>query len=256
MGLFGDLWDGLKKGVKKVAGLGVEFFGNLTGFEKIAKFGRELQGEVSEKVAAEKSYDKREANINTTERLNEILLSFSEGYLQQAVLIEKQCIRMVEGYYDSLIKTIEDSSKDGENAANLRALKSGRSRIAKDITGEIKKPLSKRMSLDDSECLRILKMEAGSKKKQAMTNFTGKVMREALENLSRQVSISLTDQTEMVEEYFTNIVDEYEKNVRDTKSQLDNMIRNIESEQNDMEMHCVTPLYLTELSERVTDILK
>lgn len=58
------------------------------------------------------------------------------------------------------------------------------------------------------------------------------------------------------EEYFTNIVDEYEKNVRDTKSQLDNMIRNIESEQNDMEMHCVTPLYLTELSERVTDILK
>lgn len=100
------------------------------------------------------------------------------------------------------------------SVANLKTLKHGKSRISKTITGGIKDPLAKRMSLDDSECLSILKMDSGTDKKQAMTNFTKKVIKEALNNLSKNVRAALTDQTEDIQDYLSGISEEQEKTMQ------------------------------------------
>lgn len=252
MGLLGSIW----KGFKTVAGVGAEFVGNLVGSETVSNWGKKLQGEIVKKVSEEKSYDKRQANVATTDRLNEMLLSFSEGYLQQATSIEKASIRIVEAYYDRLIEVAEEPGEKTNNTANLRALKAGKSKISKSITGKIRAALSKRMSLDDSECLRILKLDSGNAKKIAMTHFTEKVMKEALNTISSEVRSSLMEQTEDIMDYFNTIMEEQEKNVRDAKMQLDNIRENFESERSDKENSCVMPLYLTDLTECVTNILK
>lgn len=255
MGLFdfiADIWDG----VKTVVGVGAELVGTVFGSETVTNWGKKLQGEIVEKVSEEKSYDKREANVFTTDRLNETLVAFSEGYLQQAVSIERQCIQIVEAYYDRLIELAEKSAEKTKNTANLRTLKAGKSKISKSITGQIRKPLSKRMSLDDAECLRILKLDSGNAKKVAMTDFTAKVMREALNNLSQKVRSSFNEQTEDVMDYFNTIMEEQEKAARDAKMQLDSIRENFESERSDKEKSCVMPIYLTDLTKCVTNILK
>ena len=247
MGLFGFIGRTIGRGVEKV--------GDFLGSEKISNFGRKIQEVCAERVSSEKSYDKREANIYTTDRLNEILVSFSEGYFQQATALEKTCIRLVEDYYDRLINIIENAPSSAHSAANLRALRAGRGRIAKTITGGIKDPLAKRMSLDDSECLGILKMDSGLEKKQAMTNFTKKVIKEALNNLSKNVRTALTEQSEDIQDYLSSISEEQEKAMQAFKEQFDKMVKDNELEQSDKEKNCVIPLYLIDASERVADIL-
>lgn len=184
MGLFGDFF----RAVGRTVGRVVETVGDAIGSTTISDLGWKIQDACAERVASEKSYDKKEANIYTTERLNEILVSFSEGYLQNATLLEKECIRLVEEYYDKLIGVIESAPGGTYSAANLKALKNGKGRIPKTISGGIREPLAKRMSLDDTECLGILKMDAGVEKK--------KVTEEALNNLAKSVRESLNDQTE------------------------------------------------------------
>ena len=157
MGLFGDFF----RAVGRTVGRVVETVGDAIGSTTISDLGWKIQDACAERVASEKSYDKKEANIYTTERLNEILVSFSEGYLQNATLLEKECIRLVEEYYDKLIGVIESAPGGTYSAANLKALKNGKGRIPKTISGGIREPLAKRMSLDDTECLGILKMDAG-----------------------------------------------------------------------------------------------
>ena len=154
MGFFSSITSGIKN-VGRAIGRGVEIVGDALGSEKLSRIGRGIQDACAEKIASEKSYDKNEANIYTTDRLNEILVSFSEGYFQQATSIENSCIRIVEDYYDKLIAIIENAPGVTYNKANLKALKNGKNRIAKSIVGGIKEPLAKRMSIDDSECLSI-----------------------------------------------------------------------------------------------------
>lgn len=247
MGLFG--W-----AVSKI-GRGIEKVGDFFGSEKISRFGRKVQDLCAEEIADEESYDVREANIYTTERLNEILVSFSEGYFQQATRIEKDCIDLVEKYFDELIGVIENAPSGFQNAANLGALKMSKKRIAKTITGGIKDPLAKRMSLDDSECLEILKMDSGEEKKKAMTDFTKKVIKEALHNLSENVHIALHDQSEDIKAYFSDIFEEQEKAMQLVKEQLDKMAKDGEVEQSDKERNCVIPLYVINASKYVSDIL-
>lgn len=244
------------KSAGRTIGRGVEKVGDFFGSEKISNMGRKIQEVCAEKIASEKSYDKKEANIYTTNRLNEILVSFSEGYFQQATSIENTCIRIVEEYYNKLISIIENAPGVTYNKANLKALKNGKKRIAESITGGIKDPLAKKMSIDDSECLYILKMDSGAEKKHAMTKFTQKVIREALNNLSKNVRETLNDQTDDIQDYLNNISEEQEKEMRTLKGHFDKLIVDNELEQSDKENSCILPMFTLEASERVCEILK
>lgn len=255
MGWLSSIGSGLKS-LGRAVGRGVENVGDALGSKTLSGIGRGIQNICAEKIASEKSYDKREANIYTTDRLNEILVSFSEGYFQQATSIENTCIRIVEDYYDKLISIIENAPGVTYNKANLKALKNSKTRIAKSISGGIKDPLAKRMSIDDSECLYILKMDSGSDKKQEMTRFTQKVIKEALNNLSKNVRETLNDQTDDIQDYLNNISEEQEKEMRTLKVHFDKLISDNELEQSDKEKNCVLPLFVIDASERICEILE
>lgn len=72
-------WFGRKVGkvIEKVG----DKVGEKTGWYGISELGTAIQDICSEEVSKEGSYDKNAANVLTTERLNEILVSFSERYL-------------------------------------------------------------------------------------------------------------------------------------------------------------------------------
>ena len=86
MGIFSSIGSAFKS-IGRAIGRGIEKVGDTLGSKTLSEIGRGIQNICAERIASEKSYDKREANIYTTDRLNEILVSFSEGYLQQAISI-------------------------------------------------------------------------------------------------------------------------------------------------------------------------
>ena len=251
----GDFLNFLGRGLGKA----VEGWGKIVGSKKIQTVGRKIYEVCSDKVAGdvadEEEYYKESSNIHSTERLSNILVSFSEDYREYAEEVEDDCVKAVEEYYDQLIEIIENAPSSSNSEANLRELKKGKRKISRTIKGGITVPLSKRMSLDDSECLRILEMSSGSEKKKAMKKFAKKVMKEALKNLSKNVRTALNEQGEDIEEYLFGIVEEQEKAAKELKEAFDKMIEDDGLEQSDKEMHCVNPLFIIDATESIAQIL-
>lgn len=252
MGLFGSIC----RGIGRAIGGGIAKVGEVLGSTTIRRFGENIQDACAEKIGSEQSYDKKVSNINSTERLNDILVEFSEGYLQQATAIENSCIHIVEGFFDSIIDMLESVPELSDNRAELNALKKEKTKIRKTISGTVKNPLSRRMSLDDAECLRILKMDRGSEKTRAMSAFSGKVIDEALDNLARTVTENLQDQLSDVQEYLDGISEEQEKQYAMLKEKLKKLSESGETETFEREQHCVEPLLILDAAETVRGILK
>ena len=251
MGWFGDACRSLGRKV----GRGVEKVGIFLGSKTIEKIGRGIQDACAEKVAEERSYEKETANIYSTDRLNEILVSFSEGYYQQATAIENACIENVKNYYEDIIQLLEQASHTAKIDTNLKRLKREKSRVGDHIHGAIKDQLAKKMSLDNTQCLEILKMDAGEEKRKAMTKFSQKIINEALDNLSKQVRRTLDEQMEWIEDYLANISEEQERAFSALKERYDKMLQDDYLEENNQERYCIEPLFVLNTNEKIGQIL-
>ena len=249
MGFLGNLLNGMKKKVREVGrsiGRAVEGFGEITGIDFIENAGRSIQDFCAERISKETSYDSQAADLYSTKRLTEILVSFSDGYLDYAEKIEEACIQEVENCYDDFIQLLEQAMEEGANRAGLKRLKSAKTRIRRTIKGSVRTPLARRMSLDDTECLRILEMDSGTEKKDAMKKFTQKVIDEALKNTADQVKFSLEEQLEDIEDYLTGIQEEQQKGLKALKEQYDAMVAKGDQEATDREKECLEPMIVLE----------
>ena len=137
----------------------------------------------------------------------------------------------------------------------MNLLKREKTKVKQTISGAIKNPLAKRMSLDDTECLKILKMDAGSEKTKAMSSFSKKIINEALDNLANQVRMSMNEQIADIEIYLRNIAEEQEIEFSKLKLKFDDMCKNDTIETADKEKHCIEPLLIISAINEINAII-
>lgn len=252
MGFFSFIGDLVGRAVESIG----DKIGDVTGWYGISDVGMAIQDVCSEEIGQEKSYEKSSANICTTERLNETLVSFSKKYLEHSEKLERECAQKIEQYFDELIKTLETSFKDKQCVVQLRQIRNNKSKIKKMINGSVKEPLAKRMSLDDAECLKILKLDSGTEKKEKMKKFSNKVFCEALDNLSQRVKKVLDEQTEDIEDALWNYLDTKDKEVKNVKKQYDDILKMGNGKSEDIQRNCMKPLLLLKEIEAVQNNLQ
>ncbi|MCI8582847.1 MAG: hypothetical protein HFH13_06930 [Dorea sp.] len=209
----------------------------------------------SEKVASENSYDITNSNVYTTERLNSILIEFADDYMENAAKIEENCIKAVEEYYDQFLSVVEKNQNIGYSKSAIRKLKANKLKMRKDITNSIRDPLKRRLSLDDSECLRILKMDSGTKKKKKMADFAKKAISEALDNLADMVKETVDMQLKELEEGFNEVAEKQEKEFATLKGYMDRFANLAENDIKERERNCIIPLFVLESAEEILQLI-
>lgn len=254
MGLFSAIGSAFKS-IGRSIGRGVEKVGDFFGMSGVSNFGRSIQDACSERISRETSYEKQSANIHSTERLSDILADYQEGYLQQADTVERACIDAVYFYFSQLVDLLEEIPDAAERRAAFRNVKNNGSRMSRTLEGVVKNHMAKRMSIDDSECLAILKMDAGSSKRKAMSRFSNKIIEEALENVVKKVKEILASQTDEIKDYMKNIMEEEEKKVSSLKIQYDKMLENNTLESEKIEEECLKPVTALEIMKMVDRLL-
>ena len=233
----------------------IEDVGDALNLEFISDVGRGIQDIFSGNIGNEKAYDKQIGDIGSTERLNEQLVSFTQEYEKKADDLERKIIVIIEKYYDELIAKLEILSDDGEGKAQLNALKRNRGKVHRQISGTIRNSLSRRMSLDDSECLNILRMDKGSEKRNAMSAFCRKIFSEAMEELSNQVHTSVEEQREDIKEYLNDIQEKNEKEFLKLKDVFEKISKDGNSQKSEKEQYCVWPLIILDEINMIENIL-
>lgn len=154
--------------------------------------------ETSNRTAEEKAYDEMAATLAETKRINSILSDFSLKLADYADELESNAIEESGEYFNSLIEALDQNKSNFK--VNTAKIKRNKVKVERQIRGSFKKHLSKRVSLDDWECLSILKLDAGEEKRKRMNSFGNKVLMESANNLCIDIKESLLEQQEYIEE--------------------------------------------------------
>ena len=244
-------WLGKKIGEK--IGEGAEYIGKKTGWVDLEIWGSSLKNactETAKSTGATSSYQKETASVNQTVKINEILSNFSLSLNERAEKIEDECIKDTEKYFDDMLENIKKYKGDNKEL-NIRRIKRTLRELREDIRDSLKNHLAVRVSIDDKECLRILKMDQGSAKENEMKNYGNKVIKEGLAKLSEKVEDVISEQNGEIEEFFESILEQREKEYNDMKKQLDSMSDAVNKEDFDKEKTQLNPKLLIDISDMV-----
>ena len=194
-------------------------------------------GELSGKTGNEESYDPETARLEETRRINAVLVEFSKSVEKKADDIERNsfmiCREGIDEFLDEIDKINKKSYSGKSLSLNLKTMKRKLGVIESSVYGSVKNRISKKVSLDDSQCLEILKMEPGNEKENKMNEFSRKIFVEALFELSNNVKNAIDEQSIVVCEQIENRI----YNVEETLREVSNKVTNFhELKQNDEHM--------------------
>lgn len=250
MGFFSSIG----RAVGRVAGRVVEGVGKLVHSETIQRVGRDIQDacrKTASDTGRQHEYDQDTATERETQRIADILSSFSLGLNSQAGSIEVMAQQTVEQYFDNLTAAIQGVM--GNNAM-VRTLKSQKNIISSNIPGRLRDVLAKRVALTDSECSRILKMPAGTEKENEC--FGHKVIQEGLDALEKSVSKSLDTVSDMIAEELDGMAKQQKLDLENFAAQLQDVLKHQGDSTSDRENGMLAPAERLSVSEMVLDLLE
>lgn len=195
MGFFGSC----ARALGGAFGRGVEKVGEIVGSKTIQNIGRGIQDicdGVSVDTGKTDKYDKERARLEETKRINMILTEFSLKLEKKADEIECTAINESKIYFKELMDELNKSKAN--TGINVSRIERTMLIVEREIKGNLKSYISKRVSIDDTECLEVLKLEAGLAKEKEMKRFSEKILQKGLNNLVKDVKKVIKEQNDIV----------------------------------------------------------
>ena len=178
-----------------------EFFSNL--------FGGGSSG--SSSGGRTESYDDKSAELEATIKVQNALTQFREDTRDRSERLENDIIKESRETLDEFLKDVKkyNNIKYGGSRLNVNIGQIEReNRKTEDkIHGFIVKRVAKRISLDDNECLEILKLDAGKEKEKRLDEFYKKVLKEAIKDLEEILRDAMEKQTDIVEDHISSRIE-------------------------------------------------
>lgn len=189
-------------------------------WDKTKKIIKVLLGKDEEEIKKQKGFDteKNSASdimaLNTA--LNECRMAFRESFSELESELKKECQLTIDGILE-MIDGINSSVK----VCNVSSMKRQLGYIIDDIDGTAMNHMQKRISLDDPECLSVLKLPAGDLKGTRMKELKMKIYSEAIGIVSTKIRKSIMN-------ILDNISDTVENKVVDIELKADEKKKNFE----------------------------
>ena len=178
--------------------------------EVVKKIGRRIGNAISALFAPDEELNKKKVlneKTNTAADLVE-LHNLLGSYRADAKTAGKDILVDVKSecnaFFDKTIDQFERYSKDFGMQYMAGSYKKKFLRMIDDLDDVFDDCISRNISMDNSECLSILKMMPGESKVAKMTEFRKSVFVKALDNVCKQINIVMDDFFETVDNTFTN----------------------------------------------------
>lgn len=182
---------------------------------------------------------------SSPQRVNEAqydLSSYPEVYRRRAKDIEDVCIDCIDEYFTAIFRDMEQY-KDIKEDSRLMNLKNNKRKLYKKVKGSMVNIIERRMSLDDIECREILRSYAGLEKSRKLDDFGERVLRKARRELAKKVSEVLDEQTNEINSYLQDYIDEKENSIARKKIEFEKWEHDLENDTFDRERAIVIPVY-------------
>lgn len=130
--------------------------------------------------------DTKNGTADEMMELNKVLLEYRSKVSKEASELEESIAGLCKERFDAIVDTLEFANSDFQ-FYRVETLKRKLDHFLEEIDGYFGQNISKRISLDDMECINILKMLPGDLKGQRMAELKKKVIQESIGSLCKKV---------------------------------------------------------------------
>lgn len=170
------------------------------------------------KEASETDSINDNSSLENIERIIQIFSAFKEQVHVRAVEVENAVMEEVDYYVDELRDLLNDNTdKVDKYGIRIKRIEKQIDKISRKVKGVIDSELSKKISLDNSECKEIVKMIPGAKKEAAMNDFLNSAVKDALDICCTEIHSSIDEIYDDVESEIIGAVDAIQRQSEDLK---------------------------------------
>lgn len=231
MRLFGKFFGGIAKAV----GRGMQTVGRVlsnTGIPVVSDIGYNIESagidveykgkEMSRNIGESAAYDASAPTVQQTVDLHKLLSEYNSVIQKEIDPIEEKILKGVEEFFRQLNKMVEEN----QLGVQTNYLEKDQVETLSKIKGEIRKYVSRHISLDNHECLNILAMNPGQEKKNRMDAFRKSVLQEATKNMWNELEGTFNKMLTRFWELFDSSLDKQIEQVSKMKDKFDQIIQN------------------------------
>lgn len=176
----------------------------LKGVGKVVKYAWNVitgEDEKQEQIAASRAINPTKNTADEIAELNQLLTEFRKNIASAADGMEHEMIVECSMMLQEIMNLFEEHNAKLK-IARSESIKRKFSRIGKELKGTFADHVQKRISLDDAECVKILKLPAGELKNQRLQEMKQKVFIEAGNEIIRRIRDAVQDSSDTVEDNF------------------------------------------------------
>ena len=258
MGFFSSLWEGAKVlAAGAAAVVTAPLWGPVIAVDEV---GKRIWGNNKQEVQQiSQAVSKTEALTETStvaqvEDISKTVREFYKKYAPVGEAKEEAAQKNIEKFFDG-IKNLLQKERQLANDYGMSKLNSKKDRLCRDIEGTITDAIRTKLSLDDSECKKILSMQAGDEKSRKMKEFAERTIQNANKDLENKIRTAMREVKDDITRFLQNKMDEQEEKAQRDQQEFDNWIRQIENKTFDSERAQLEPRIKIYAIEQVEKIL-
>ncbi len=217
--------------------------------EKVVEWVSKKLGLIEDEVADSAPVTEN-SSAREIDRMQDILQSYSRTYKKHAEEIEKACIELIDQYFTYLLNEIKKNN-DIQRNIGLNNIEKNQRKLRREIEGTITNVVAKRISLDDSECRRIIALQQSDSKSIRVKVFCEDVLKEARNELSKKVTKILDEQTDEINSFLEDYSLENLNAIKRSFSEFKKWEQDFKNDTFDKEKAVVIPLYKLKVFDNI-----
>ena len=216
------------------------------------KLGKKL-GLISDDVGKTEALTET-SSVAQVEDISNTVRDYYRKYAPEGEAKERAAQKNIDIFFDG-IKNLLQKKPQLANDYGMSKLNSKKDRLCRDIEGTITDAIRTKLSLDNSECKKILSMQAGDEKSRKMKEFAERTIKNANKDLEEKIRRAMQEVKDDIARFLQNKMDEEEEKAQRDRQEFDNWIRQIENKTFDSEQAQLEPRIKIYAIEQVEKIL-
>lgn len=202
-------------------------------FRKIGQIAKKVwnritgKDRVQEEISQKKGFNLEKSEASDIAELNRLLNEYRSNIATAAGDLEREMIVEYSMQMQEIMDLFEEYNKTLK-IIRSETVKRRFNRMSREIKGTFAEYISKKISLDDAECVKVLKLPAGELKNQRLQEMKQKVFIEAGNDIITKIKNAVDDFSETVEDAFYEHLDRAEQSVTEKNNALEKLAKNSE----------------------------
>lgn len=229
---------------------------NLFKGDILIKIAKEIYNKLfsnNETLKDQKAFDTKNNSIDDIVLLNSALLQYRQEVKSSAIELENNIIKICDNVFEEVLNSLEFANQKYE-FYKISLLEKKISKFKDNIKSIFARHTARRISLDDSDCIEILRMMPGELKGKRMCELKRCVFREAVFEIVKTIS-------DFMNEFFETLQHSVESRSHDISDNIDKKINifkelslELKGKEESMEKIEISSAYILDMSILVKEV--